>query len=56
MYYKVYTDKYGWLDWAKNGLTAGTAGFGYKLRAFEVKLLPKGAVAPGKTTKPYVKK
>ena len=53
VYYKVYTDKYKWLDWAKNGKSAGTSGLAYKLRGFEVKLVEKGAAAPGKTTKPY---
>ncbi|MBR4513807.1 MAG: Ig domain-containing protein [Lachnospiraceae bacterium] len=53
VYYKVYTDKYKWLDWTKNGKSAGTSGLAYKLRGFEVKLVEKGAAAPGKTTKPY---
>ena len=53
VYYRVYTDKYNWLGWTKNGGSAGTSGLAYKLRGFEVKLVEKGAAAPGKTTKPY---
>lgn len=54
IYYRVHAKNFGWLDWAKNGEKAGTEGFAYHLEAIEIQLLPKGAVAPGKTEKPYV--
>ena len=42
IYYRVFSDKLGWLGWAKNGEYAGTSGYGYTLKAIEVKLLKKG--------------
>jgi uncharacterized protein YjdB len=56
VYYRVQAQKFGWMGWAKNGASAGTAGFGYRLEAVQIKLVPKGGKAPGKTANPYVKK
>ena len=28
VYYRVHAESYGWLDWAKNGESAGTEGLG----------------------------
>ncbi len=42
IYYRAYAEKYGWLGWAKNGGKAGTAGYAYKLEAFQINLLKKG--------------
>lgn len=33
---------YGWLGWAKNGGNAGTVGFGNRIEAIQVKVLPQG--------------
>ncbi|MDD4096940.1 MAG: hypothetical protein PHP22_11955 [Oscillospiraceae bacterium] len=44
----------GWLDWAKNGESAGTAGFSYRLEAIKIVLVPKGGAAPGPTARPFV--
>ncbi|MDD4096508.1 MAG: hypothetical protein PHP22_09745 [Oscillospiraceae bacterium] len=44
----------GWLDWAKNGESAGTAGFSYRLEAIKIVLVPKGGAAPGPTVRAFV--
>ena len=41
IYYRVYTDEFGWLGWAVNGQNAGTRQFGYPIRAFQIQILPK---------------
>ena len=50
VYYRAYSDNFGWLAWAKNGKPAGTAGYAFKLRAFDLKILPKGSPAPYETS------
>ena len=42
MYYRAYSEKFGWLGWAKSGEKAGSAGYGYKLEAFQVNFVQKG--------------
>ena len=50
LYYRVYLKGYGWMGWAKNGELAGTTSYeGFPVSAYQVKLVPKGAAAPGKT-------
>ena len=49
VYYRVHAQKFGWMGWAKNGESAGTAGYAYRLEGVEVRLVPKGAAAPGGT-------
>ena len=56
IYYRVHAQTFGWLDWAKNGAPAGTAGYAKRLEGIEIKLVPKGGPAPGKTARPYVSK
>ncbi len=56
VYYQVHAQSVGWLDWAKNGEEAGTAGFSYRLEAIKVKLVPKGGKAPGPVTTPFMNK
>ena len=41
IYYRVYLEEYGWLDWAKNGEVAGTSGLDYKVGAIQIKLVNK---------------
>ncbi|MFC4321216.1 glucosaminidase domain-containing protein [Litchfieldia salsa] len=54
IYYRVHAQDYGWLGWAKNGQNAGTQGLSKRLEALEIVLVPKGAAAPGSTSKPFV--
>ena len=46
VYYRVYSQSYGWLGWAKNGMKAGTEGLSKRLEAIEIKLVPKGQGEP----------
>lgn len=41
IYYRVHSQKFGWLGWAKNGESAGTEGYDYRLEAYQVKIMPK---------------
>ena len=54
IYYRIHSQRFGWLDWTKNGEMAGTEGFGYRVEAVEIKLVKKGEAAPGSTTRSYV--
>ena len=49
VYYRVHCQNLGWMSWAKNGAQAGSAGYAYRLEGIEVRLVPKGASAPGST-------
>src|SRR5699024_3585913 len=40
---------------AKNGASAGTEGCSYRLEAVQIRLVKKGAAAPGSTSRPFVK-
>ena len=42
----VHAQHFGWLGWAKNGQSAGTAGYSYRLEAIQIVLVPKGGSAP----------
>ena len=53
IYYRVYAQRVGWLDWAKNGASAGTNGYGYRSEAISIMLVEKGKGAPGSTEIPY---
>ena len=37
---------YGWLGWTSNGEKAGSAGYGKRLEALEIRLVKKGDEAP----------
>ena len=52
VYYRAHVENVGWLDWAKNGEAAGTAGYGYQMEALEIRLVNKEMGAPGKTDMP----
>ena len=56
IYYRVHVAYIGWLGWAKNGAVAGSVGYDYNAEAFEVAIVPKGAVAPGSTDVPLMDK
>ncbi|MEH7356401.1 N-acetylmuramoyl-L-alanine amidase, partial [Neobacillus drentensis] len=46
IYYRVHTQDFGWLGWAKNGMKAGSEGLSKRLEAIEIKLVPKGQGEP----------
>ena len=46
MYYCVHAQHFGWLGWAKNGESAGTAGYAYRLEGIQIRIVKKGADAP----------
>lgn len=52
VYYRVYAQGAGWLGWVKNGETAGSAFYDYKLEDIQVILVDKGAGAPGEVLSP----
>ena len=47
IYYRVHAQNFGWLDWAKNGDPAGTAGYSKRLEGIQVVIVPKGDGNPG---------
>ena len=49
VYYRVHAQNFGWMGWAKNGEQAGSSGYSYRLEAIQIKLVAKGAAAPGST-------
>jgi uncharacterized protein YjdB len=59
VYYRVHVQNLGWMGWAKGGTTrnntgyAGTSGYSLRVEAIQIKLVKKGAAAPGKTTNTY---
>ena len=46
VYYRTHIQSYGWLGWAKNGESSGTAGYAKRLEAIQILLVPKGGSAP----------
>jgi len=55
IYYRVHTQRFGWMNWAKNGEAAGTEGFSYRIEAYQVQLVPKGQNGPSSTGNKFVK-
>ncbi len=53
VYYRTHVSNYGWLGWAKNGQAAGTTKCNYKLQAIQIKIIPKGTLAPGVNSNYY---
>ncbi len=49
VWYRVHSQRYGWMAWAKNGQTAGTEGMSRRAEAIQVILTKKGAPAPAKS-------
>ncbi len=56
VYYRVHSQDFGWLGWAKNGDAAGTEGYSKRAEAIEVRLVAKGAKAPGSSANAFKKK
>lgn len=56
IYYRVYVQTYGWLDWAKDWQSAGTFDYAKRVEAIQVKLVEKdtegNSQAPGETAQP----
>ena len=55
VYYRVHIQTYGWLDWAKNGESAGSEGLSKRMEAMQIVLVEKGGPAPGSTSRAFVK-
>ena len=53
IYYRVHSEEYGWLGWAKNGEKAGTTTCGYRMESLQVRIVAKGGMAPGSTSGAY---
>ena len=53
IYYRTYVSDKGWMDWASNGDSAGSVGFGRHVLAVQIVMVPKGDSAPGATEKPF---
>lgn len=53
VYYRTYVSGYGWMGWAKNGAASGTTGLNMNVEAYQVKVVAKGAPAPGVTAKSF---
>ncbi len=64
VYYRVHSQRYGWMAWAKNGEKAGTCGMSRRVEAVQVVLVRRGDPAPNATykgvtqnyAKPFAKK
>ncbi|MBS6116571.1 MAG: hypothetical protein KH848_13085, partial [[Clostridium] spiroforme] len=52
----VHIADYGWLDWAKNGASAGSEGMSKRIEAIEIRIVQKGGSEPGNTVRPFIKK
>ena len=53
VYYRVHAQKFGWMNWAKNGEKAGTAGYAYRLEGIEIVLVDKGESPPARSNQNY---
>ena len=53
VYYRTHVSGYGWMDWAKNGAPSGTTGLNMNVEAYQVKIVAKGAPAPGSTARSF---
>lgn len=53
VYYRTHVSGYGWMGWAKNGAPSGTTGLNMNVEAYQIKVVAKGAPAPGTTAKSY---
>ncbi|ACZ32274.1 hydrophobic protein [Xylanimonas cellulosilytica DSM 15894] len=46
IYYRTHVQNIGWTGWATNGQSSGSAGFGYRMEAVDVRVVLKGKSAP----------
>ncbi|MFD1901673.1 hypothetical protein GQR36_19720 [Enterococcus termitis] len=56
IHYRVHSQDYGWLGWAKNEQSSGTQGFSKRLEAIQIKIVPKNTALPVKNRTPFIKK
>ena len=47
IYYRVHAQDVGWMGWAKNGASSGTAGYARRLEGIQIVIVKKGGNAPG---------
>lgn len=47
VWYRVHVANYGWLGWTKNGSIAGSDSASHPIEAYQVRIIRKGAAAPG---------
>jgi len=55
VYYRTYVKKFGWLGWSLNGQSSGTEDFDLPIEAIEIKLVKKGAKAPGTVVNKFIR-
>ena len=55
VYYRTHIQKFGWSGWASNGADCGSSGYGYRMEAIEIRVVPKGSGAPGSTANTFWK-
>lgn len=55
VYYTTHIQNHGWLGWAKNGNASGSEGLSLRMEAIKIVIVPKGAAAPGETSRVFVK-
>ena len=53
VWYRVHAENVGWMGWTKDGADAGTTGYGRRLEAIQILVLPLNAPAPGNTDEPF---
>ncbi len=57
IYYRVYVNEYGWLDWSWNyNIVGSDHSYNKSLEAIQVVIQKKGTVAPGPTSNPFLDK
>ena len=54
VWYCAHVSGIGWLDWACNGVAAGSAGKGRAIEAVKIILVEKGGAAPGSSDKVFI--
>ena len=53
VWYRVHSQTYGWSGWACDGAPAGTEGLSKRAEAVDIRILSKGASAPGRTNNAF---
>ncbi|MEH7276219.1 N-acetylmuramoyl-L-alanine amidase, partial [Neobacillus vireti] len=54
VYYRVHSETFGWLGWAKNGKAAGTNLLSKRLEAIQIVLVEKNGEAPSTSVAPFL--
>lgn len=53
IYYRVYSQNFGWLGWTSNDSRLEARGYEKRIEALQIAVLPKGATIPGTTDNSY---